>query len=128
MLNIQFMTEEQSFINKRGDKVYIPDYKSLKANACCEEERAAIDECKELFERTGHDGFAFAIVYTTYTKCLVYDKETKKQSWIKKWTIYQHPWYQRYDETKGTYVRDSKENMIKEISLQEAREMKFIDN
>lgn len=128
MLNIQFMTEAQSSVNKRGDKVYIPDYESLKANACCEEERAAIDECKELFERTGHDGFVFAIVYTHYGKRYKQDLHSKdlKGEWVYEWTIYQHPWYQRYDELKGDYVRDSKEDMIKEIALQEAREMKII--
>lgn len=122
MLNIQFMTEAQSSVNKRGDKIYIPDYESLKANACCEEERAAIDECKELFERTGHDGFAFAIVYTHYGK--IWDPYLKKNEYG--WTIYQHPWYQKYNALKGDYVRDSKEDMIKEIALQEAREMKII--
>lgn len=124
MLNIQFMTEEQATINPHGDKVYIPDYEILKANACCEEERKAIDECKELMERF-HDGFAFKIVYTHYGKRYKQDLHSRdlKGEWVYEWTVYQHPWYRTTKYENGEIVEKyfSKEKMIEAIAVQEAK-------
>ena len=38
-------------------------------------------------------GFAFQIVYMSYEKALVLNKETMKQEWVMKWQMMQHPWY-----------------------------------
>ena len=45
-----------------------------------------------------------------YEKAFVMNRETKKQEWVMKWQIMQHPWIRTVD---GVYV--SKEEMIKKI-------------
>ena len=109
-MNIQFMTEENARINKNGETIYIPNYEALIENACCEEEIEAIKECmKDNF------GFAFRIVFTIYTECLDYNRETHKQEWKKQWTIYQHPWYIKNGE------RVEKSEMIAKIANEHSK-------
>ena len=126
MMNIQFMTEEQSKMIKgitgREEKVYLPDWAALAANASCEEEYEAIIECAENEKRYIEEGkeflagFAFPVIYTIKTDVdeLVRDEETGryKQIRVNKWTVYQHPWY-RTGSSIDTRV--SKEEVIKAI-------------
>ena len=125
MLNIQFMSEEQTSMNKRGDKIYIPDYGRLRANACCKEEIEAINKCEEMMENL-EDGFAFQIVFTTYTKVMHQDLKTMEITWDKEWTIYQYPWTHRYDEATKSYIFDSKEDMVSRIAIEYCHEHKII--
>ena len=117
MMNIQFMTKENAVTVKDGwtgkDKlVYVPNFDELVKNASCEEEIKAIREIEERMKsRKGSlKGFAFPIVYMSYEKALVYDKETKKQEWVTKWQMMQHPWH---ETVYG--VKDTKEQMIAKI-------------
>ena len=80
MLNIQFMTESQKTKNKFGKEVYIPDYTKLRENACCKEEIDAINHCEEIMDKF-NDGFAFQIVYTTYTKVMRQNLKSGEITW-----------------------------------------------
>lgn len=116
MMNIQFMTEKNAITVKdswTGKDVlaYVPDFDELAKNASCEEEAKAIREIEERFNKNPKSSaFAFEIVYTVYEKALVMNRETKKQEWVMKWQLMQHPWIRTVD---GVYA--SKEEMIKEI-------------
>lgn len=113
MINIQFMTEEQAKINNRGNKVYIPDYDLMIANACCEEERECIRKAKKTMERWD-DGFAFSIVYTDFYESIKQDLHTMEIKRVAKWHFLQHPWYRiGYGEAEAFL---SKEQMINEIA------------
>ena len=109
MLNIQFMTEENAVKVKdswtgKDTFVYVPNFEELVKNASCEEEIKAIRETEERMKNgnTYSRGFTFEIVYMVYERALVYNRETKKQEWVKKWQMMQHPWYKigdtRYPE------------------------------
>ena len=113
-MNIQFMTEENKKVNKKGRTVFVPNYEALIENACCDEEIEAIKNCKAIMEKLD-DGFAFQIVHTVFTECLDYDIETHKQEWVKRWTVYQHPWYIE----NGKRVEKSK--MISDIANEQAK-------
>lgn len=114
-MNIQFMTKENavkaidSWTGKETLK-YIPDFDELVKNASCEEEVKAIRETEEHFRCSPTLAFTFEIVYMDYAKALVYNKETRKQEWVMKWQMMQHPWYRSLD---GVYA--TKEEMIEEI-------------
>lgn len=117
MMNIQFMGQENAVAVKDSwsgeDKfVYVPDFDELVKNASCEEEIAAIREVEERIKsgRSCFKGFTFRIVYMSYEKALVYNKETRKQEWVMKWQMLQHPWH----ETVWG-VKDPKEQMIAKI-------------
>ena len=117
MMNIQFMTKENAITVKDNwtgeDKlVYIPNFDELVKNASCEEEVKAIREIEERMKsrKTFLQGFAFEIVYMVCAKALVMNKETKKQEWVMKWQMMQHPWIRTWD---GVY--STKEQMIEEI-------------
>lgn len=116
MLNIQFMTKENAITVKDNwsgeDKlVYIPNFDELVKNASCEEEIKAIRDIeRRIKEGKLFHGFAFEIVYMRYEKALVYNKETKKQEWVMKWQMMQHPWIRTLE---GVY--HTKEQMIEEI-------------
>lgn len=116
MKNIQFMTEENAITVKdswtgKDTLVYVPNFEELINNASCEEEVKAIKETEErIKEGKVFKGFTFQIVYTSYEKALVYNKETKKQEWVMKWQIMQYPWI-RTDN--GIY--HTKEQMIQKI-------------
>lgn len=120
MMNIQFMTEENAITVKdtwtgKDTKVYVPNFEELVKNASCEEEIKAIREAeaRHKSEKGLFRGFAFQIVYMIYKETLVYNKETKKQEWKKKWQMMQHPWYRSCD---GVYF--TKEQMIEAIEGQ----------
>lgn len=119
MINIQFMTKEENEIptgkfNWKGEEefVYVPNFNELVKNASCEEEIKAIREIEERITsgKSIFKGFTFEIVYMVYDKALVYNKETKKQEWVMKWQMMQHPWIRTFE---GVY--NSKEQMIEEI-------------
>lgn len=117
MMNIQFMSKENEVTVKDGwtgkDKIaYVPNFEELVKNASCEEEIMAIREVEERMNsgKSIFKGFAFPIVYMSYEKALVYDKETKKQEWVMKWQMMQHPWY---ETVYG--VKDTKEQMVATI-------------
>lgn len=117
MLNIQFMTEENAITVKdnwtgKDTFAYVPNFDELVKNASCEEEIKAIREIEERMKsgKSILKGFAFEIVYMAYEKAFVYNKETKKQEWVMKWQMMQHPWIRTWD---GVY--NTKEQMIEEI-------------
>lgn len=117
MMNIQFMTEANAVTVKDGwtgkdTFVYIPNFDELVKNASCEEEIKAIREIEaRTNSRKGYfKGFTFQIVYMSYEKALVYNKETKKQEWVNKWQMMQYPWH---ETIYG--VKDTKEQMIEKI-------------
>ena len=115
MVNIQFMKEENAVKVKDSwsgkDKLlYVPDFDELVKNASCEEEIAAIRDVEERIKKGFFKGFPFQIVYMSYEKAFVYNRETGKQEWVMKWQMMQHPWSQSYYG-----VKESKERMIKEI-------------
>ena len=117
MLNIQFMTKENAITVKDNwtreeTEVYVPNFNDLVANASCAEEIEAIREIEKRMnsETSIFKGFVFEIVYMVYEKALVYNKETKKQEWVMKWQMMQHPWERTWD---GKYA--TKEEMIEEI-------------
>lgn len=119
-MNIQFMTKANAITVKDGwtgenKTAYVPNFDELVKNASCEEEVQAIRETevrmtsgKSIFK-----GFAFPIVYMAYADTLVFDRETRKQRWEKKWQMMQHPWY---ETVYG--VKDSKEAMIAVIEAE----------
>ncbi len=107
------MDESQAKINKRGKKVYIPDYDLMIANACCEEERECIRQARETMERWS-DGFAFSIVYTEFYEAIEQDLNTMEIKRVAKWHFLQHPWYRKgWGENE---VLDTKEQMLEEIA------------
>ena len=119
MMNIQFMTKEENGIptgefkwNGEERCVYVPNFDELVKNASCEEEIKAIREIEKRMTSGNpiHKGFAFQIVFMAYAKSLEYNKETRKQEWVMKWQMMQHPWYESLDGVKHT-----KEQMIEEI-------------
>lgn len=116
MKNIQFMTKENAITVKdswTGKDVlrYIPNFDELVKNASCEEEVEAIREIEERFNKNPEMyAFVFEIVYMSYEKALVMNWETKKQEWVMKWQMMQHPWYRTEDNVYAT-----KEEMIEEI-------------
>ena len=117
MMNIQFMGKENAVTVKDSwtgeDKfVYVPNFDELVKNASCEEEIKSIRETEERMNsgKSYFKGFTFQIVYMSYERALVYDKETKKQEWVMKWQMMQHPWY---ESVYG--VKDTKEQMIEKI-------------
>ena len=114
-MNIQFMSKENAMTVKdswtgKDTLAYIPNFDELVKNASCEEEIKAIREIEERMNKSRFKGFTFQIVYMSYEKALVYDKETKKQEWVMKWQMMQHPWY---ETVYG--VKDTKEQMIETI-------------
>ena len=99
MLNIQFMTEENAVTVKdswtgKDTLVYVPNFDELVKNASCEEEIKAIRATEERMKsgKSIFKGFAYQIVYMAYETALLFDKETGKQEWGKKWQMMQHPW------------------------------------
>ena len=116
MMNIQFMTKENAITVKdswtgKDVPAYVPNFDELVKNASCEEEVKAIREIEDRFNKNPKtSAFAFEIVYMVYEKALVMNRETKKQEWVKKWQMMQHPWIRTVD---GVYA--SKEEMIKRI-------------
>lgn len=115
-MNIQFMGKENAITVKDGwtsgdALVYIPNFDELVKNASCEEEIKAIREIEERINaKKTFRGFTFPIVYMSYEKALVLNKETMKQEWVVKWQMMQHPWF---ETVYG--VKDSKEQMIEKI-------------
>ena len=117
MMNIQFMTKENAVTVKDGwtgkdTFVYVPNFDELVKNASCEEEIKAIRETEARVNsgKSIFKGFTFQIVYMAYAKTLEYNKETKKQEWVMKWQMMQHPWH---ETVYG--VKDTKEQMIAKI-------------
>jgi hypothetical protein len=111
------MTKENAITVKdswtgKDTQVYVPNFDELVKNASCEEEIKAIREIEERMKsrKSIYKGFAFEIVYMSYEKAFVYNRETKKQEWVMKWQMMQHPWIRTWD---GVYA--TKEEMIKEI-------------
>lgn len=115
MINIQFMTEEQSFIGKNGDKYYRPDYEALKRNACCQEEIDCIEHSKEMMDKW-NSGFAFPIVYTDFCKSIKQDLKTNEIKTVMEWHLYQHPWITDGYGNTAILRRKTKEYMIKDIA------------
>lgn len=117
MMNIQFMTEKNAITVKdswtgKDTLAYVPNFDELVKNASCEEEVKAIREIEERFNKNPKFyAFAFEIVYMVYEKALVMNRETKKQEWVMKWQMMQHPWIRTAD---GVYA--SKEEMIQKIA------------
>lgn len=116
-MNIQFMTEKNAKIIKdpwtgEDKTVYAPDFEELVRNASCQEEIDAIRETEATLnnKKSCFKGFFFQIVYMVYTKALVYNSKTRKQEWVEKWQMCQHPWIRSYD---GVYK--AKEEMIHQI-------------
>ena len=115
-MNIQFMTKENAITAKdnwTGEDIlrYVPNFDKLVKNASCEEEVKAIREIEERFNsKSAPHGFTFEIVYMVYEKALVMNWETRKQEWVMKWQMMQHPWIRSLD---GVY--STKEEMIAEI-------------
>ena len=107
-MNIQFMTDENAITVKdewtgEDKQLYIPNFDELAKNASCEEEVQAIREIEARFaEHPTRYAFVFRIVFMAYTDALVTNKETKKQEWVKKWQIMQHPWYKTWDNKYHT--------------------------
>ena len=117
MMNIQFMGKENAVTVKdswtgKDTLVYVPDFEALVKNASCDEEITAIREVETRMTsgKSYFKGFTFQIVYMSYEKALVYNKETRKQEWVMKWQMMQHPWH---ESIYG--VKDTKEQMIKKI-------------
>ena len=117
MMNIQFMSKENAVTVKdnwtgKDTLVYVPNFDELVKNASCEDEVKAIREVEERMSsgKSWFKGFTFQIVYMSYEKALVYNKETKKQEWVTKWQMMQHPWH---ESIYG--VKDTKEQMIEKI-------------
>jgi hypothetical protein len=110
------MTKENAITVKDSwtgeDKLlYIPNFDELVKNASCEEEIKAIRETEKRIKTSKcMQGFAFEIVYMVYAKTLQMNWETKKQEWVMKWQMMQHPWYRTFDNVYAT-----KEEMIKDI-------------
>ena len=97
-MNIQFMTEANAISVKddwtgKNKTAYVPNFDELVKNASCEEEVKAIRETETRMTsgKSIFKGFAFPIVYMAYADTLVFDKETRKQHWEKKWQMMQHP-------------------------------------
>ena len=117
MMNIQFMSKENAVTVKdswtgNDTVVYVPDFEALVKNASCDEEIAAIREIENRIAsgKSWFKGFTFQIVYMSYEKALVYNKESRKQEWVMKWQMMQHPWH---ETIYG--VKDTKEQMIAKI-------------
>lgn len=116
-MNIQFMTEKNAKIIKdpwtgEDKTVYVPDFEELVRNASCQEEIDVIRETEATLnnKKSCFKGFFFQIVYMVYAKALVYNSKTRKQEWVEKWQMCQHPWIRSYD---GVYK--AKEEMIHQI-------------
>ena len=115
-MNIQFMTKENAITVKdnwtwQDTLRYIPNFDELVKNASCEEEVKAIREIEERFKQKPEwYAFTFEIVYMSYEKALVMNKETRKQEWVMKWQMMQYPWHRTYE---GVYA--TKEEMIAKI-------------
>lgn len=117
MMNIQFMSKENAVTVKdswtgNDTVVYVPDFEALVKDASCDEEIAAIREIENRITsgKSCFKGFTFQIVYMSHEKALVYNKETRKQEWVMKWQMMQHPWH---ESIYG--VKDTKEQMIAKI-------------
>lgn len=108
-MNIQFMTEENA-IHIKDTVRYVPNFEEMIKNASCDEEIEVIKYAEERIKKNGFYGFVFKIVYMSYEKALVYNRETKKQEWVMKWQMMQYPWIK-----SGDGVYRSKEQMIQEI-------------
>ena len=110
------MTKENAITVKdnwtgKDTLAYIPNFDELEKNASCEEEVKAIREIEERMNKDPQRyAFKFEIVYMSYEKALVYNRETKKQEWVMKWQMMQHPWIRT-----GNGIYNTKEQMIQEI-------------